>query len=130
MKERLKELLLSSDPIKERDLDDDWGDGELDEIVDHLLTNGVIVLPCKVVQTVYRVTKMYNGKIMIVEGMVFEFAITHESSQRDKYRFYFCAKADKNHESREYSIWCEFAEFGKTVFFTRAEAEKATKERI
>ncbi len=43
-RDRLKELLLSSDPIKERDLDDDWGDGELEEIADHLLSNGVVVL--------------------------------------------------------------------------------------
>lgn len=42
--ERLKNILLSADPIRERDLDDDWGDGELDEIADHLLANGVIVL--------------------------------------------------------------------------------------
>lgn len=43
-RERLKELLLTSSPIKERDLDDDWGDGELDEISNHLLAGGVIVL--------------------------------------------------------------------------------------
>ena len=55
MKERLKELLLSSDPMKERDLDDDWGDGELDEIVDQLLANGVIVPPCKIGDKVYTV---------------------------------------------------------------------------
>ena len=42
-RDRLIKLLLQSDPIKERDLDDDWGDGELEEIADHLLANGVIV---------------------------------------------------------------------------------------
>lgn len=57
MKERLKRLLLESDPIKDRDLDDDWGDGEIDEIVESLLANGVIVPPCKVGDTVYHIAK-------------------------------------------------------------------------
>lgn len=42
-RERLIELLLQSDPIKERDLDDEWFDGETEDISDHLLANGVIV---------------------------------------------------------------------------------------
>lgn len=46
-RERLIELLLQSDPIKERDLDDEWFDGETEDIADHLLANGVIVLPCQ-----------------------------------------------------------------------------------
>ena len=100
-----------------------------EDLADFLLAEGVIVPPCKVGQTVFRITKLYNGETIIVEGYAFEFAITHESSERDTYRFYFLAKPDKSHTSREYSIWCEFAEFGKTVFLTRAEAEAALTER-
>lgn len=100
-----------------------------EHFADYLLAEGVIVLPCKVGQTVYRIARLYNGEIMIAEGIVFEFAITHESSQNDKYRFYFLAKADTNYTSRQYSKWCEFADFGKTVFLTREEAEKALAER-
>ena len=88
-----------------------------------------IELPCKAGDTAYRITKLYNGETIIVEGMVFEFTITHESSQIDKYRFYFWAKADTNYTSRQYSKWCEFTDFGKTVFLTREEAEKALAER-
>ena len=47
-RERLVELLLESEPIKERDLDDGWGDNEISDIAEYLLENGVIVLPCKV----------------------------------------------------------------------------------
>lgn len=47
-KERLVELLLESEPIKERDLDDGWGDNEISDIADYLLENGVVVLPCKI----------------------------------------------------------------------------------
>lgn len=44
MRERLIELLLESEPIKERDMDDDWLDGEIADIADYLLANGVVVL--------------------------------------------------------------------------------------
>ena len=60
-RERLRELLLKCDPIKERDLDDDWGDGEIDDIVDSLLANGVIVPPCKVGDTLYSINKIALG---------------------------------------------------------------------
>lgn len=65
-RERLKELLLSSDPIKERDLDDDYGDGELDEIVDHLLSNGVIVPPCPITHdSLFAIVDLYNRKKIV-----------------------------------------------------------------
>jgi len=38
-KERLVELLLESEPIKERDLDDGWGDNEISDIAEYLLKN-------------------------------------------------------------------------------------------
>lgn len=87
-----------------------------------------VELPCKVGDTVYRIAKMYNGKTLIVDGIAFEFAITHESSQNDKYRFYFWAKPDDTYTSRQHSLWCEFTDFGKTVFLTKEEAEKALAE--
>lgn len=52
-REKLKKLLLESEPIHERDLDDDLVDGEIEAIADHLLSNGVIVPPVKTGQTVY-----------------------------------------------------------------------------
>lgn len=91
---------------------------------DHLLE-----LPCAAGSTAYCITKLYNGDVIIVEGMVFEFTITHESSERDKYRFYFWAKADTNYTSRQYSKWCDFEDFGKTVFLTREAAEAALEAR-
>jgi len=86
-------------------------------------------LPCAAGSTAYRITKLYNGDVIIAEGMVFEFTITHESSERDKCRFYFWAKADTNYTSRQYSKWCDFEDFGKTVFLTREAAEAALEAR-
>ena len=88
----------------------------------------MILPPCKVGDTVYRVTKLFNNETVIVEGEAFEFAITHERATKDKYRFYFWAKGEE-FIRRQYSIWCDFADFGKTVFLTREEAEAALKER-
>lgn len=83
-----------------------------------------IELPCKVGDTVYRITKLYGGEKIIVEGEAFEFVITHEHSNKYKHHFYFWAKGEE-FIHRHYSIWCDFTDFGKTVFLTREEAEKA-----
>ena len=56
-RERLIELLLESEPIKDRDLDDNWYDGEISDIAEYLLENGVIVLPVKVGDVVYMIVK-------------------------------------------------------------------------
>ena len=60
-RERLVELLLESEPIKERDLDDDWGDNEISDIAEYLLENGVIVSPVKVGGMVWVI---YNKCVM------------------------------------------------------------------
>ena len=60
-KERLVELLLESEPIKERDLDDDWGDNEISDIAEYLLENGVIVPPVNVGGIVWGI---YNKCVM------------------------------------------------------------------
>ena len=60
-RERLVELLLESEPIKERDLDDDWGDNEISDIAEHLIKNGVIVPPVKVGGIVWVI---YNKCVM------------------------------------------------------------------
>lgn len=72
-RDRLIELLLQSDPIKERDLDDDWYDGELEDIADYLLANGVIVTPCVAMVEQFikdgkfdRKRTAHNGRIAVV----------------------------------------------------------------
>ena len=96
-------------------------------IADHLLANGVIVPPCKVGDTVYRITECYGGGKIIIEGEAFEFAITHEHI-KDKYRLYFWAKGEELIR-RQFSLWCDFTDFGKIIFLTKEEAEKALAER-
>lgn len=97
-------------------------------LADSLLADGVIVPPCKVGDAVYRIVKLLNGETKIVKGEVFEIAITHKHHEENEYSFYFWAKG-KESVRRHYSIWCHFIDFGKTVFLTREEAEKALAER-
>lgn len=106
-RERLVELLLESGPIKERDLDDGWGDNEISDIAEYLLENGVIVLSVKVGQTVYHFG--YSFIIKKIEMLQDEI-------------IYRCG----NLGTDDYMAFCE-SDIGKTVFLTKEEAEKALK---
>ncbi len=97
-----------------------------DYLADYLLENGVIVPPCKVGHTVYQATKLVNGNEFVTEGIIFEVSSTYENGTA-KTRFYFWAKGDE-WTSRHYSLWCDLTEFGKTVFPTKEEAEKAIRK--
>lgn len=109
MREKLIELLLNSDPLHERDLDDDLADGEIESIADYLLANGVIVPPCKVGDTVYIISD-YTNEILdrLIIGIIIK---------KDGYDFIFDTQ----------SSWSD-TDIGKTVFLTHEEAEKALRE--
>lgn len=98
------------------------------KVAEHLDEKGVLASPCKVAQSVYRVLKLLNDEPTIVEGMVVEISRTHTGANNHKDQFYFLAKGEDILCGR-YSLWCEFDDIGKTVFFTPQEAEKALAER-
>ena len=90
----------------------------------HLLANGVIVPPCKVGDTVYRIWGSgKHGK------SVADFVVTKVSQIAPNIWIVRYLKPSKSltHYLREYQ--CNFEDFGKTVFLTREEAETALKER-
>lgn len=91
-------------------------------IADYLLANGVIVPPCKVGQMVYRVSFVHkNVTPLNVEGFIRNLASW---------------KAHCTHliptwvGNQKEHIYISFSSFGKTVFLTQAEAEKALAERV
>lgn len=98
-KERLVELLLESEPIKERDLDDGWEDNEISDIAEYLLENGVIVLPCKVGDTVYQTDTAGQIYASTVKNIIYDTS----------------------------SIAFDERAIGTTVFLTKEQAEKALK---
>lgn len=86
-----------------------WHDEQYGALADHLIANGVIVPPCKVGDTVYRVyTKSWIGEDKICEISISRGGVFYVD--------------DKGRETS-----CE--KIGKTVFLTREEAELALKEK-
>lgn len=118
-RERLVELLLESGPIKERDLDDDWGDNEISDIAEHLLENGVIVPPVKVGQTVYYLNR--NG-IRIAEVVKIE--LSAFTNPQMWLTIEYLSNVTGAYECCKSRI--DFI-MNKTLFLTKEEAEKALK---
>ena len=130
-RDRLIELILNA-PRK----DVVYGDIKLDKpiqtaqtVADHLLANGVIVPPCKVGDTVYKITHLCGGETIIVKGTVIEITMTEKSvnSKKVDYRFYFWADGEVRTQ-RMHSLWCYWFDVGETVFLTKEEAEEKLKE--
>ncbi len=124
-RDRLIELLLQSDPIKERDLDDDWGGGELEEIADHLLANGVIVPPCKVGQTVYSFCDVFGA---ILPYVIQDFKVGFLGKDRPNYWYWAATSHATETDELLDEIDFDLDDFGKTVFLTKEEAEAKLKE--
>ena len=101
MRERLIELLRQSGIT--------WYPSK---VADYLLENGVIVPPCKVGDIVYCIIKGFSG---VMRGRVCSFILT------DKKTTIHCAIDGYFGQDFPY------CEFGKTVFLTKEEAEKALK---
>ena len=116
-REKLKELL--EEAAQKMDCP------QMDEVADFLLVNGVIVPPVSIVgQTVY-VPWVYRG----TKGIAF-FEVTHIIIDGNK------ASIRTNFDTDDEGFWEEnnggqfnFEDFGKTVFLTKEEAEKALAER-
>lgn len=86
----------------------------IEKIADYLLANGVIVPPCKVGDTVYAVgyREIYAGAVIEIKS--FE---TEDGTEKTYHA-----------EDDGYPIGFTDEDFGKTVFLTREEAERALRE--
>lgn len=114
MKERLVELVKNAHD-EQKYL---TSDKSINAIADYLLENGVIVLPCKVGDIVYKVydIESVHRQILELEVLMIEVGIQSKVCLKTtkKYRYNF----DK----------ATFEDFGKTIFFTREEAQAKLKE--
>lgn len=109
MKDRLIEI-LGAFPVWGKTLKDQWFDKAIERLADHLLANGVIVPPVKVGQTVWFPSRYYDRPYPLI--------ITKIEIYEEETIIY----------SEGGSEW-HYEDFGKTVFLTREEAEKALAER-
>ena len=86
-------------------------------VADYLLDNGVIVPPCKQRDTIYDISEFIDGTPAPEMYEIYVDCISLESDETGKTIFYI--------DGFEYY----YEDFGKTVFLTREEAEKALAER-
>lgn len=113
MRERLIELI---NEFEELDfcIPPDWW---IEHFADHLLANGVIVPPCKTGDTLYVISQMKDKRIL---PFVNEYEATYIQVGKRKCKVY--------HEQDGFIKIFLQDDFGKTVFLTREEAERALKE--
>lgn len=105
MRKRLIELLLKSEPLHERDLDDDLVEGEVAEIADYLLANGVIVPPVKLDPSIEVSRIVFKNRIEVVKNVRYEwnearFCFSEEEADRAEAMFKYSRKG----ADREISI--------------------------
>ena len=84
---------------------------------DYLISNGVIVPPVKIGQTVYTVSRYYTGTWEMYECSI------DSITKYEKHTFLAMSARGK------FTFGEEISQIGKTVFLTREEAEKALKKR-
>ena len=102
-------------------------DYEADILIDHLLANGVILPPCKVGDTVYCINTFSSKDTRINKCVVDALHITSGKNQRGHKKPSYAIVRDEDIPYLSTRIY--FEKFGKTVFLTREDAEKALKER-
>ena len=98
----------------------------VEQIADFLLENGVIVPPCKIGDTIYKSIFLKDRTGFYVEHQVVGFHVGELPKLRGhKREQYFIVW----HKETNAISHLNFEQIGKTVFFTKEEAEKALKER-
>ena len=111
MRDRLIELLSG----KSIDTDVD-----VEYVADHLLTNGVLALPVKIGQTIYRMN-IYNDAYR--EATVVAIYYAEDKKYHPKPHILV------HHGDERGRLRINFSDIGKTVFLTKEEAERALAER-
>ncbi len=112
MRDRLIELIESARY---------WGANTSSEIADKLISEGVIVPPCKVGDKAYHLTNIDTlEELELAE--IFEGKVCSISKEEKSLWIY--ARYDNG-----LNFWYTEREFGRNLFFTREDAEKALAER-
>ena len=127
MRERLIELLKSPHKAEQlRQMGVTIGGYEDDcveaMIADYLIANGVILPPCKVGDTVFEVVVLSATRKVVVRDAKISQISTETGELLNS-----CCVLGRACKSKA-GISFDFDDFGKTVFLTREEAEKALKE--
>lgn len=105
----------------------------IEELADHLLANGVIVPPCKVGDTVYYLDDIvWDSECSDCEHYLIGGFGDPSECMRTRYgnKHPDCIKIiEKVVTQHDIYWWLYSKSFGKTVFLTKAETERALAER-
>ena len=117
VREKLVKLLKTS-PTRN-------GYTDLGDIADHLIANGVVVLPCKIGDKVY-VNYIY-GRNKIITDSQMVCSIKQTVGVNDESYWKVCVEQVIE---KGYIVYHEYTEddFGKTVFLSREEAEASLRK--
>ena len=101
-----------------------------EHLADHLLSNGVIVPPCKVGDTVYIKNRPLIISFLHIENEVYD-VVQFDCDDCGDCPFYEDDVSFEGEHDCKTMGYIQFTEkdIGKTVFLTKEEAEKALKER-
>lgn len=134
MKEKLIDLLTDNldrcdNPLQR------CSDEQVERLAEHLIQNGVIVPPCKVGDTVWRVedvwhlddkeTWTYHYEKEVLEFMVRSISVSCNSKGVWTYKLRICQMQNGKTIDKQRNI--DFRDVGMTIFLTKEEAEKALK---
>lgn len=127
MRERLIELINEEYDLFCDECGAYKGGDNIDILADHLIENGVIVLPCNVGDTVYEVIELPNNKQHRIQGVVCAIHIADglPNSCNHKRSSYMLVECPNTKYVKSYPL----SKFGKTIFLTKEEAEQELKER-
>ena len=127
MRDRLIELIVNADTYDSYECKLCFEDKSCEycnaeKLADYLLENNVVCLPCKVGSTVYATALNPKTDIIAIHrGYIGSINI------RSTGKYIFICHEGFDDEPYFNSICGKFADFGKTVFLTREEAERALK---
>lgn len=116
MRDRLIEL-LGGFPIFYSTMKERWMPEAVERLADYLLANGVIVPPCKVGDTLYVISHMKDKRFL---PFINEYEVTSISIKKKRLVIY--------HEMDGYIKTFNQIDFGKTVFLSKAEAERVVTD--
>jgi hypothetical protein len=121
MRDRLVELIVDAENAVYQEKPYFTDTERIGRVADHILAEGIIVPPCKVGQTVYVLT--YDSPTGIEKSRVKRMVLKELQDGTTIKIIVPCVFDDWGKAVREFYP----EDFGKTVFLTREEAEKALK---
>lgn len=95
----------------------------LEEYAEELVKQGIIVPPCKIGDKVYYINSFYQHNPIIIKCEVDALHITSGKNQIGHKKPSYALIRNENMKSLSTRVY--FDNFGKTVFLTKEEAEKA-----